>query len=163
MLISLSAQTGKPSHGAETPVPCHTSRFMHRAKQKPLSWVRELVPSIAGSIAARCWSLGGTSAKGHFTLALSLSAPSPGSCHPAVEMRAAGLDAPSAWPGTTTSKPPEIPASHRYLLCKYLHVFPINEAAQVTRVFDFPHLQRRSQSHYYQPTERTRYEPLKSR
>lgn len=158
MRINLTAQMGKSRHGAGRPVPCHTRSFIHRAKQKPLSWVRELVLSIARSVAAHCRGLGGTPAKGHFTLDLPLSAPSPGSCHQALAMRAAQLG-----PKPPPPPPPDTCIT-QVLATQHLHAFAINEAVRVARAFDLPGLQRRRrQLHYYQPTERTQYEPLKSR
>lgn len=112
--INPSAQMGKLRHNAGRSVPCHTRSFTHRTNQKPLSWRKELVLSITGSVTARCGGLGETSEKGHSTLDLSLFAPSPGSCHQALAMRAALLGAPAAWPDTAALKCPETPGSHRY-------------------------------------------------
>lgn len=119
--------------------------------------------SIAGYTAAHCRGLGGTPAKRHFTLDLSFFAPSLGDCHQASATSMVQPDVPSAWPGHLET--PRHPYITQVFATQHLPAFLIKEAVQVTQDFNLPglHRRRRGQTHYYQPAERTQYEPLKSR
>lgn len=157
MLINLSVQIGKLRHDAGRPVPCHTRSFTHRAKEKPPSWVRNLVPSIARSIAAHCWGLRDTSRRGTSLFGPFCSFPwqSPpdfgkeGSLVRCTFSLAQPLRNPQRYPHHTgahhtTPTPPSLPDKRGCWGHTSLHG-------------------RRRQSHNSQPAERTRYKLLKSR
>lgn len=75
-------------------------------KSRP-SWVREFLLSITKHIAAHCWDLGGTPAKGYFTLALSFF-------WFFLRQLPPGFDTGGS---TFSLSYPEIPTPHRYLPC----------------------------------------------
>lgn len=157
MLINLSVQIGKLRHDAGRPVPCHTRSFTHRAKEKPPSWVRNLVLKCRQAYHCPLLGLRDMPEKGHFTLCPFLLLPLAvttrhwqGRQHGQVHLQ----------PGL--AQPPQNPQRNPHHTGAH-HTTPPS-LPNKRGCWGHTRLQgRRTQSHHSQPAERTRYKLLKSR